>query len=123
MDKLTAPASAVIGIIGDAQAGVSGILSRIDAAQQFPYTLDSMDLFTRLVTLGDIEQNRRAGASIVVASHDAMLLGRIADEVWWIENGQIVAKGDPVEMLAKYESKTAKRLVDYAANGRQPLAP
>ena len=123
MDKLTAPASAVIGIIGDAQADVSGVISRIDAAQQFPYTLDSMDHFTRLIRLGEIEQQRRAGSTIVIASHDAMLLSRIADEIWWIENGQIVAKGDPAEMLGKYESKVAKRLVDHGAKQRQPLAP
>jgi lipopolysaccharide transport system ATP-binding protein len=123
MDKLTAPAGAVIGIIGDADAGVPGVLAQIHSTHQFPYTLDQMDLFSRLVKLGEIEQQRRTGASIVLASHDAMLLGRIADEVWWVENDQIVAKGDPAEMLAKYESKVAKRLIDYSAQKRQPLAP
>ena len=41
----------------------------------------------------------RAGALVLVATHDLTLADQIADEVWWLEKGAIIAAGAPAEVL------------------------
>lgn len=40
-----------------------------------------------------------AGALVVVALHDLALADQLADEVWWLETGELIARGAPSDVL------------------------
>jgi lipopolysaccharide transport system ATP-binding protein len=84
------PKAAVIGVIGESSAA------------PHDYTLDGIDLVSRLRMQAEIEAKRRAGGSVVIRSTDPSLLRSVADEVWWFENGVLRMQGDPHEVLAAY---------------------
>jgi len=84
------PKAAVIGVIGDS------------SAVTHDYTLDGVDLVSRLRMQADIEAKRRAGATVIVRAADPSLLRGVADELWWFEAGELRLKGDPHEVLAAY---------------------
>jgi ABC-type sulfate/molybdate transport systems ATPase subunit len=69
----------------------------------------------------DLERLRRAGSTILVASYDEPLLLRLCDEVWWLDRGQLAAKGDPRQVLAKYRAFIADRLAQWGTTVSQPL--
>ena len=71
-----------------------------------------------------LERLRRGGASILLASQEPALLIGLCDEVWWIEQGQLAAKGDPREVLEIYERHAAATIRQWAAAVQErPLAP
>jgi Wzt C-terminal domain len=94
------PAAAVIGLVGDV------------SAVPHDYTLDSLDLRTRLRVEAEIERRRRAGETVVIRSQDHALLRLLSDEIWWIESGAVRAKGHPDEVLAAYQRATLRDLRD-----------
>ena len=53
---------------------------------------------------------RRAGATVLLYSHDAALLAEVADEVWWFRDGRLAGQGDPDATLASYRSAIAEVL-------------
>ena len=52
-----------------------------------------------------IYQLRRQGVTIVMVSHGAPLMEQMCDEVAWLDHGQLMAKGDPSEVVRKYLEK------------------
>jgi ABC-type polysaccharide/polyol phosphate transport system ATPase subunit len=48
-------------------------------------------------------QFRRAGKTILCATHSAALLLEICDKAIWLDHGQLVAEGSLKEILAAYE--------------------
>lgn len=46
-----------------------------------------------------LQQSAKAGALVVVAMHDLSLVDRVAENVWWLEQGQMVATGAPIDVL------------------------
>jgi len=68
---------------------------------------------------GELEALRRAGATVLVASDDEALLATSCDEVWWIRDGKLEARGEPRETLALYQREKARG----GAASRQELAP
>ncbi len=63
---------------------------------------------------------RSNGASILVASQEPALLLELCDEVWWIEQGRIGAKGDPREVLTARDQHDAGAIRRWGA-AAQPL--
>jgi lipopolysaccharide transport system ATP-binding protein len=63
-----------------------------------------------------LERLRRDGASILLASQDRALLTELCDEVWWIEQGQVAAHGDPREVLAAWERHASGTIRQWAAS-------
>lgn len=57
-----------------------------------------------------LERLRRTGTTILLASHDLALIAALADEVWWLQNGRLHARGDHREILPKYQHFLATRL-------------
>src|SRR5215471_2171886 len=53
---------------------------------------------------------RRAGATVLLISHEEDLIRRMADEVWWLHAGRLAGRGDPAEMLAAYRKHVAERV-------------
>jgi len=138
---MSVPDAAVIGVVGVKGSGKGALLQAI---------LQS-NAQTRLVSLGDplnfspvpvlaldgalacqdplvkaraaisIERSRRNGSTVFLVSHDEQLLERVADEIWWMNDGQIVAKGDPREVLAKYRDFVAMRMSEWGRSLTEPL--
>ena len=125
--EAVAPDGAVIGIIGEDDAGGSTLLrlaAGIEAPQAGavavgtkrrligpgdPLNLAPVDtlLLDNAFTLHDrlvraravaaLDRLRRAGTTILMTSQDEELLLNLADEIWWIEKGRLVGRGDPAE--------------------------
>lgn len=70
-----------------------------------------------------LERLRRAGATILLASHDLALLEGLADEIWWIHQGRLAARGDPREVLETYRRHIAAQLRTWGETVAAPLAP
>lgn len=99
----------VIGLVGDSGAGVSELIRGHRGAIVYDYSLDSADAFGKLSAETDIEQHRRAGETVLLASHDLDLIRRTADEVWFVNSGTVVKKGDPAEILPLYARHVGER--------------
>ncbi len=48
-----------------------------------------------------------SGATVVLASHNLKIIGQYCDEVLWIDNGKVVANGNPGEICEKYVKNKA----------------
>lgn len=70
-----------------------------------------------------LERLRRSGSTILVASHEQGLLRELCDEIWWVDEGCLRAKGDPGEVLEAYNRDAAARLRAWAAGVQQTLTP
>jgi len=62
-----------------------------------------------------LDQLRRAGATVLLASHQEDLLEHLCDEVWWMHEGRIAAKGSPGETLKRYRTHVAMRIEAWGA--------
>lgn len=150
---LAVPDGVVIGIIGENGSGkslllrlaaglekpasgeveVSGtprLLGPGDAFDSAPapvllldQTLARQDAFARERAVMAIEGLRRAGSTVLLVSHDEDLLGRAADEVWWLHEGRLAGRGDPAETLAAYRKHIAARLRAWGESVPPALAP
>jgi hypothetical protein len=122
--SLTAPDSSIIGIIEEGpESFVAGNAVRAviklgpgdpipDVAGNYvlDHALSRSDAITKSQAAAQLVRLRRAGATIVLASHDEALLESCADEIWWIRNGILIARGDPADVLARYRRHVAERL-------------
>jgi hypothetical protein len=123
--RLTAPDGSIIGVIEEglrgkwaddplpAEAG--------NAVMQFP--LARADAVTRARTISRLLDLRRAGATLVLITHDEPLLERCADEIWWLNDGQLVLRGDPAEILPLYRRHVAILLRSGGVGQIARLAP
>jgi hypothetical protein len=66
---------------------------------------------------------RRGGATLVLITHDEPLLEECGDEVWWLKDSRLVARGDPSEVLPAYRRHVAMTLRNQATGDRPPTAP
>jgi ABC-type sulfate/molybdate transport systems ATPase subunit len=69
-----------------------------------------------------IDRLRRAGTTVLLASHEDGLIRRLADEVWWLHDGLLAGRGDPEEILGAYSQHIAER-VRGSADSAAPLTP
>jgi lipopolysaccharide transport system ATP-binding protein len=125
----------VIGLIGERGSGVSEVLSvaarSLPPSQGLvtgevtavPYTLDCLDAVERARKAREFEDHRRAGAVVLLGSHDEQLLASLCDEVWWFDGGRLAMKGDPAEVLAAYRTHVAQRLRAAGENSSAKLDP
>src|SRR6266566_3654463 len=74
------------------------------------HALSKSDAVAKSRAVARVLQLRRAGATIVLISHDEGLLESCADEIWWIQNHELIARGDPSEVLARYRRHVAEAL-------------
>lgn len=73
--------------------------------------------------ISQLESLRRAGASLVILSHDEALLEQCADEIWWLRDGKLVGRGHPAEVLPAYRRQATLELRAHG-EGRSPtVAP
>lgn len=69
-----------------------------------------------------LESLRRAGSTILLASHDEELLARLCDEIWWIDGGGLAGRGDPGEVLRAYREHVARKLRESGEGAPAALA-
>ena len=135
-----APDGAVIGILGEDRSGKSALLRlaagletpRIgqvmapaprrllgpgDALNFAPVplllldqTLAGHDLLVRERAVVALDRLRRSGTTTLVVSHEEDLLRRLADEIWWLQQGKLAARGAPDEVLSAYRKHIAQRI-------------
>jgi lipopolysaccharide transport system ATP-binding protein len=129
LDGLTAiaPGGAVIGVIGESDSGASDLLAlakhKGGALIISGEELARLDPIERAKLALQLAELRRAGEVAFLASHEEEALRLFSDEVWWLHQGRIAAKGDPQDVLAQYRRHIAKRLRSSGGPGKQELAP
>jgi lipopolysaccharide transport system ATP-binding protein len=129
----TAPDGSIIGIIEEGRESLAGPnFVRLLAGDPIPevpgnylleHALSRSDAVTKSKAVARLVQLRRAGATIALVSHDEPLLESCADEIWWIRDGVLVARGDPSDVLARYRRHTAEVLRDSGENQVPRLSP
>ena len=131
--KVTAPDGSIIGIIDE--GGES--LTLPDAALVRPgdpipdapgnyvlaHALSQSSSVAKSKAVSHIVALRRDGATIALISHDEAMLESCADEIWWIRDGALVARGDPGEVLAQYRRHVAQALRTSGENQLPRLSP
>ena len=148
-----APDGAVIGIVGTSSGGQSDLLRIAGGAAQpasgtitggsrrrylalaapldlspadviaIDHALASQDALERARARLELDRLRAAGATILLASHEAEIIRRLCDEVWWIDNGALVRRGDPAETWTAYMDCVAGQFRSWGANRAPELAP
>ncbi len=139
--RATVPDAAVIGVVGLKGSGKGALLQAIAAANPgsrliaygeplnfspvqillLDGALACQDPLVKLRAVTSIDRARRQGATVFLVSHDEWLLTRIADEVWWLNEGRPAAKGDPREVIGKYRDFVAARFAEWGRTLAQPL--
>ena len=148
-----APDGAVIGILGEDRSGKSVLLRLAaglekpesgqveagpsrrllglnDALQFAPvnvllleHTLARHDPLVRERAVVALDRLRRSGTTTLLVSHDEELLRRLADEIWWLHEGKLAARGAPDEVLPAWRKHIAARIRAWGATVAAPLSP
>jgi ABC-type methionine transport system ATPase subunit len=148
---VSAPESAVIGIVGEKGSGKTALLRLASGLDQpaagsvecevprhylgwcdevelpgsglvcLDQTLAKLDGFRLAQTMAAIDCFRGAGGTLLISSHDAALLGRLCDEVWWLDQGRLAGRGDPGEVLDAYRDHLAKIFRDWGNTQSSPM--
>ncbi len=123
--------SAIYGILGEA-TGPEGA-RRLGPGDPLDFAgattlilnqaLAGLSRIERGKAIADLERFRRAGGTAFVASYDEELLARIADEIWWFEDGKLVQRGAPEEILRAYRAHAAQQLRNCGENEAAEIAP
>ena len=149
----SAPSGAIIGVIGEKGSGVTELLQaaagiaqpssgEVRAAPERRFValgdplnlapaavialdqaLATQDAVVRARTLTGLDRLRRSGSTILLASHEYQLLELLCDEVWWLNAGQIAAKGDPKATLTAYRRHVADTVRTWGGSIPPRLAP
>jgi lipopolysaccharide transport system ATP-binding protein len=127
---LTAPDGSVIGVIEEGAGRLSA--PGVARSEELPsetgnFILDHpfsrADAVTKARGISRLAEMRRAGGTFVLVSHDEGLLEKCADEIWWLREGALVARGDPAEILPVYRRHVARLLRISGEGQRATLAP
>jgi len=122
---LTAPDACIVGVIEEghklAWANDPVPDQVTDAVLQYPFC--QADAVSRARGISRLVELRRAGATLVLITHDETLLGNCADEVWWLRDGKLIARGDPSEVLPLYRRHVAVALRSSGEGVTVPVAP
>ncbi|MBL8179019.1 MAG: Wzt carbohydrate-binding domain-containing protein [Bryobacterales bacterium] len=133
----SAPSGFVIGLIGDNGSGKRMLLD-LAAGKAAPaegevaiagevevhyHTLGQQDAGERARTALELETLRRKGGTAFVVSHELALMEWLADEVWWLDEGKLKAKGDPRQVADAYRRHVAAKMTAEARGSVRALPP
>ncbi len=140
--EAAAPDGAVVGVIGENGSGKGRLLRAAAATASARYigpadrveipaggllliehALARLDAVERELAAMALHAFRRAGGTALVVSHDEDLLRRVCDEIWWVRDGALAARGDPGEVLACYQKHIADRVRPWGETASQSLSP
>jgi len=147
----SAPNNAVIGVIGEKGAGKSALLRLAagleqpltgevicegtrryfgpsDALQLSPvdllvieHSFAQHDALVRARALVGIDRLRSGGTTVLIASHEPALLRPLCDEVWWLDAGTLIQRGDPNETLEAYQRRIAEKFRAWGDTLKSPI--
>jgi lipopolysaccharide transport system ATP-binding protein len=129
---IVAPPSSVVGVLAEGACSLLADVARLTPGDPMPdtpgsyildHTLAMSDAVTKTRAAGRLVQLRAAGSTIVLISSDEPLLESCADEIWWIRDEQLIARGDPAEVFAKYRAHVAEALRTAGENQTPHVAP
>ena len=148
-----APAGAVIGILSDdvvaqrallraaagldqpasggvRSSGPARILGPFDALDLSPvenlmldHALAFQGAAMRARVQFGLEDLRKKGSTILLASHEEPLIESVCDEVWWLNGGRLARTGDPGEVLAAYRRHVALATGAWSETVHAPILP
>jgi ABC-type taurine transport system ATPase subunit len=148
-----APDGAVVGVIGETGAGKTALLrlacgldrpaagevraagpvrliGPLDPLDLAPaglllldHALARQDAMARAQAAAALAAVRRAGGTVLLVSHEEELLLRLCDEIWWLHQGELAARGDPREVLDRYRRHVAARLAEWGRSAEATLSP
>ena len=150
---VSAPSGAVIGIVGEDAAGQRALLrlaagidqpttgqvisagekryvgltdylewSRVDLLA-IEHALALRDAFQRAQAAVEIDRLRDSGTTLLIASHELELLRSLCDEVWWLDSGSLIQRGDPREVLDAYRHHIAEKFRAWGETLATPMRP
>jgi lipopolysaccharide transport system ATP-binding protein len=138
-----APGGAVIGLVGGKDSGVTELLRlaggaaapaagevsggatrRYVAAGELTsiapaavlaldHAFALQDPAARIRTWIGLERLRQAGSVVLLSSHEPDLLAQVCDEIWWLEDGRLVLRGDPREVLPRFRDAVAAAVREW----------
>jgi hypothetical protein len=121
---LDRPAHGAAGIAGSVR--IAGPFDPLDLSAVDNLLLDHALAFygaaARARVLSAVEDLRRQGATILLATHDEALLEQWCDELWWLQDGKLALQGDPRQVLTAYRRHVALQLA-AASPPVRPAAP
>lgn len=130
---LTAPDGSIIGVIEEGtRADMTSDALRLGPEDGITWGLGSylldhalckLDAVSKARAVSQLVQLRRAGATFVLPTHDEPLLESCADEIWWLRDGKLIARGDPHEVLTEYRRHVAQALREAGRNREAPVEP
>jgi lipopolysaccharide transport system ATP-binding protein len=148
----SAPNSALIGVIGENGSGTRAVLRlaagldtpssgsvsagktrrflgpsdelNFDLADTLllEHTLARHDAVAREQAVAALGRCRRQGSTILLVSHEEPLLRRLCDEIWWLHEGKLMGRGDPVTMLDSYREHVAKNFRESGEGASAPVS-
>lgn len=148
-----APSGAVIGVVGDSESGTDALLRLAGGLEEprqgsvtsgpirryigvndllnlapadviaIDHGLARQDEIARTRAAIEFDRLRRAGTTILLSSHETALIRRYSDEVWWLRDGSLAAKGDPAEVLGQYECYLLEKIRAWGNSVKAPLEP
>ena len=116
--QLTAPDGSIVGVL---EEGAKADWGNYPGVLLHP--LSTLDPVAKARTISRWLDERRAGVTRVLVSYDEALLERCADEIWWLRDGLLVARGDPAEVLPLYRRHCAFELRRTGDGQTTALAP
>jgi lipopolysaccharide transport system ATP-binding protein len=150
---VSAPNGSVIGVVGEKGAGKSALLrlasgraipeageviadgerrylGPLDALQLSPvdillleHSLAHHDALVRARAVAGIDRLRSAGTTVLIVSHELDLLQSLCDEVWWLDAGALLQRGDPRQVLDAYRESIAEKVRAWGATLKSQLRP
>jgi lipopolysaccharide transport system ATP-binding protein len=146
----SAPDSAVIGLIGDEDSGKSSLVRIAAGLQKpisgsvnggktkrligpedalnfapadlllLDQTFARHDATVKSRSMVALDRLRRSGSTILIVSYDEDLLSRLCDELWWVHEGRLAARGDAATVLAAYRGHIADRMRQWGETISNP---
>jgi lipopolysaccharide transport system ATP-binding protein len=87
------------------------------------HSLAQHDALVRARALAGIGRLRSSGTTVLMVSHELDLLQSVCDEVWWLDAGELVQRGDPRQVLDAYRASIAEKVREWGATLKSPLRP
>jgi hypothetical protein len=114
-------------VVGAAGRRYLGSLDALDLSPTdalfIEHTFGMQDALVRARAFAELERLRRGGATVFIASHEQELLLRLCDEIWWLDDNKLAAKGDPREVLDAYNRQVAAKFREESAGGEIAMRP
>ena len=113
----------LLSVPGVTRLGLADGIPSTPGAYLLDHTLERLARVPRTLAISQLVRMRGAGSTFLILTHDETLVEACADEVWWTRDGQLIARGDPSEVLGLYRAHCASGL-RAAGEGQSPaVAP